>query len=438
MRPSRWLVAAAVAGASVWAPAVAAQDRVARQNLDRARDMLRTVRRDIERHYYDSTYQGVDLEGRFRHADSVLGTVATLPEMFAVISQFVADLHDSHTRFYPPSQVARVRYGFQWQLIGDSAYITRVQPQSDAQAKGLAPGDRILGIDGMQVTRETDDVIRYVYYGLRPRPGLRIAVEKPDRSRVQLDVMSQVTRGIAINDWTSMQDRGRLIREIEQGSSAGPHRWYAFGDSVLVWRMRGFWGGDEGGVDDMIRRARRFRALVLDLRNNSGGAVNTMLRVVASFFDHDVTVGVTRERAKLDTMVARARRAPYRGELIVLVNSGSASASEITARIFQLQRRATIVGDRSAGATMVSQIFPHEAGFERVFEYAIQVSAMDHVMPDSARLEGRGVIPDVPVLPGPTDLANRLDPAMSVALNLVGVSISAAEAARLFPEERDR
>lgn len=436
MRPSRWSVLVAVLVASTPVSTAAAQDRVERQSLDRAREMLRIVKRDIEREYYDSTYQGIDLAARYRVADSALGVSGSLPEMFAVISQFAADLNDSHTRFLPPSQVARVQYGFQWQLVGDSAYITRVQPQSDAAAKGLAPGDRILGLDGMQVNRRTNRIVQYVYYTLHPRPGVRIAVEKPDRSQVQLDILSRVTQGVAINDYTSMQDRGRMIREIEEGSFASRHRWHAFGDSVLVWRMPAFRGGDEEGIDEMMRRARGFRALVLDLRSNGGGSVATMLRLIGSFFDRELPVAITRERSKVDTLVARPRDEPYRGEVMILINSGSASASEITSRTFQLQRRATIVGDRSAGAVVVSRFFPHVVGFQRVYEYATQISVMDLVMPDSSRLEGRGVTPDVPVLPTPPDLAAERDPAMSVALNLVGVALNATDAAQLFRERR--
>lgn len=437
MRPSRWFVLlAAVAPALLRAPSLPAQDRAERQNLERAHEMLRIVRRDIERNYYDSTFQGVDLEARWRVADSALEAAATLPEMFAVISQFAADLHDSHTRFVPPSPVARVQYGFQWQLIGDSAYVSRVIPESDAAAKGLAAGDRILGIDGMQVNRQTNDIIRYVYYTLRPRPGMRIAVERPDRSRAQLDVLSRVTQGIAVNDYTSFEGWDIWYRSMEAGRYASRHRWFAFGDSVLVWRMPAFRGGDEEGIDEMLRRARPFRAVVLDLRDNGGGAIATMLRLIAGFFDHEVQVGTTRRRSERDTLAARPRGKPVRSEVMILINSGSASASEITARTFQLHHRATIVGDRSAGAVVVSRFLGHEVGFQRVFEYATQVSVMDLVMADSARLEGRGVMPDVKVLPTPADLASERDPAMSVALNLVGVALNATDAAQLFRERR--
>lgn len=438
MRPSCWFIRSAGL-ALAWCAAaspLAAQELDATQDLDRARVMLRTVKRDIERYYFDSTFHGVDLDARYRTADSALQVAQGLPQMFAVISEFAGSLNDSHTRFLPPSPVGDVRYGFSWMIIGAYGYVSRVTRGSDAAAKGLAPGDRLVSIDGIELNRRSDDVIRYVYYTLRPRQAVHLVVEKPDRSRVELNVESRIRQGVAIYDFTTMEGRSYIIREIEASAAQARYRAHAFGDSVLVVRLLTF-SVDPSLIDDMMYRARDCRALVLDLRRNGGGRVDAMLRLLGRLFDRPVTVGTVVTRTGRDTMLAEPRRNPFRGEVMVLVDYGSASASEITARVLQLERRATIIGDRTAGAVVVSLYYPHEVGFQRVFDYGVQVSVQDLLMSDGQRLEVRGVEPDVPVLATPRDIVNEHDPALSVALNLVGVILSPADAAQLFRERRE-
>jgi carboxyl-terminal processing protease len=130
--------------------------------------------------------------------------------------------------------------------------------------------------------------------------------------------------------------------------------------------------------------------------------------------------------------VAKPAKNGFAGTLIVLVDSRSASAAEMFARIVQIERRGTVLGDRTAGAVMTSRIFPHKVGVGAVAFYATSITVGDVRMSDGASLEKAGVEPDEIVLPTPGDLAAGRDPVLAEAIALAGGAITPEEAGRLF------
>ena len=113
----------------------------------------------------------------------------------------------------------------------------------------------------------------------------------------------------------------------------------------------------------------------------------------------------------------------------MLVNSSSAAAAEIFARVVQLEKRGLVIGDQTAGAVGRSQLFPDTPGLM----YHLQVTIARLKMSDGADLEGKGVTPDTLMLPTPADLAEGRDPVLSAAAQLAGVQLSPEEAAKMFP-----
>ncbi|HET8644085.1 MAG TPA: S41 family peptidase, partial [Vicinamibacteria bacterium] len=123
----------------------------------------------------------------------------------------------------------------------------------------------------------------------------------------------------------------------------------------------------------------------------------------------------------------------YTGSLVVLVDSDSASASEVFARTVQLRRRGTVVGDRTAGAVRLSRTHVIMASRDRRFvPYAVSVSEAEVEMPGGDSLEKTGVTPDERVLPTAEDLRAGRDPALARAVALLGGALSPEEAGRVF------
>jgi C-terminal processing protease CtpA/Prc len=123
----------------------------------------------------------------------------------------------------------------------------------------------------------------------------------------------------------------------------------------------------------------------------------------------------------------------FTGRFAVLIDSESASASEVLARVVQLERRGFIVGDRGSGSVMEARRYPHEVASDSAVSYAISVTDADLVMTDGKSLEHVGVEPDIVILPSGQDLANNRDPALAKAAGLVGANLSPDEAGKILP-----
>ena len=414
-----------------------APQRVDRQTYQRGRKMLEQMRQTLREHYFDSNYAGLDLDARFEAADSAMKLAPDSDYMFAIIAQYLAELDDSHTSFIPPDRAASIDYGFAMQYVGDTCFVASVKKGSDAEAKGLKVGEAILQIDNVKLARSNYWTVRYVYYRLRPRPGLRLLVRGLDGEQRDIIAMAKIEKRDRIVDYTDPSVISRLIDEYDTESRRANHHYRSFGDSVMVWKMNSFVYGDENEIAGIMKEVKKHRALILDLRNNGGGSVLTTAYLLGQFFDREIPIATYRRRSGDSAFVARVHdQNPYRGMLLVLLNSNSASASEVTARTLQLQGRGIIVGDRSMGAVVTSQTHWHEVGFGRKVTYGVQVSVMDLIMADGQRLEKIGVVPDVMVLPSGADMAARRDPVMAKALSMVGLTMDPVEAATVYRDAR--
>jgi carboxyl-terminal processing protease len=190
---------------------------------------------------------------------------------------------------------------------------------------------------------------------------------------------------------------------------------------------------DEKAADEMIGQSMKNKSMVLDLRGNSGGSVDTLLHLVRHFFDHDVKVADAQMRTKTETSIAKSRGPVFPGKLVVLTDSQSASASEVFARVVQLEKRGVVVGDQSAGAVMEAAVFPRHITSNLGSFVAAEITRASRVMSDGNSLENLGVSPDVPLLPTAADLHNNRDPVLAHALSLLGQTVSAEDAGKLFP-----
>ena len=127
---------------------------------------------------------------------------------------------------------------------------------------------------------------------------------------------------------------------------------------VIIWKMPGF-DLNEDQVNENFSRVKKHSALVLDLRGDPGGSVDTLkwMLEVSSITTSKSPTGF-RERISKPMIAKPHSGHPFTGKIIVLIDSESASAAELFARIMQLEHRGTVIGDKSAGAVMESRQFP--------------------------------------------------------------------------------
>lgn len=403
----------------------------------RAQRMLSVLRDELKKNYYDPTFHGMDVDARFKLADEKIKQATTLNQAFGIIAQAFLDLNDSHTTFHPPSRAVTVEYGWRSQAIGNECYVVAVKPGSDAAAKGLKPGDLILSVDGFKPNRKELWKMNYYYYGLSPRPGMRLVVQSPGQPPRQLDIAAKVKQGKRVLDLSggSDLDINNYLRQAE--NSVMRHRFQKLG-GVTVWKMPSFSFEPEYVDSIMNDHVKGNSALILDLRGNPGGYVATLERLASHFFDREVKIADLKGRKEMKPVVGKKRGSPYTGKLIVLVDSGSASCSELFARLVQLEKRGVVIGDQSAGAVMQSKFYMQEMGDNTVINYGASITNADFIMTDGKSLEHVGVTPDELLKPSAEDMAANRDPVLARAFDLLGVKIDPSRTGTMFPVEWEK
>jgi C-terminal processing protease CtpA/Prc len=427
--------------AIAFAAAPARSQQFRDDDIARGKTMLDLIKKDVLKSYYDPSYHGVDVEGRFKAAAERIQSAKSNGEIFSIIAQVLVDFHDSHLFFLPPPRAARVDYGWKMGMVGDKCYVTAVKPGSDAEGKGLKPGDMVYSIDGFAPTRENLWLLKYLYYTLRPRPTASVVAVTPDGKARELAIDARVTQGKRVLELDSGDgtDLNQLIRDAENEAQSTRHRYIRVGDEAIIWKMPQF-DMNKREVDKMMDELKGRKTLVLDLRGNGGGSEEMMLRLIGNLFEAKVDVGTLKRRAETKPLVAETRGASnvFKGKVVVLVDGASGSASEVLARVLQLQKRATVVGDRSAGAVMRSRAHRYQYGVDTVVFYGCSITDADLLMSDGKSLENVGVQPDEVVVPTAADIAAGRDPALSRAAELAGLAIDPKAAGELFPVEWEK
>jgi carboxyl-terminal processing protease len=151
------------------------------------------------------------------------------------------------------------------------------------------------------------------------------------------------------------------------------------------------------------RSAVRLKGFVIDLRNNPGGVLDAAVQVADDFLDHGTIVSAEgRTHEARFRMEARPGDISNGATLVLLVNSGSASAAEILAAALHDNHRATLIGRRTYGKGSVQTIMPLSDG------QALKITTSRYFTPSGASINGVGIVPDT-VLDGPEQPPAELD-----------------------------
>lgn len=414
-----------------------AQPGFSRLERRRTQQMLTSIKEEIKKNYYDPEFGGKDVEQHFVAAHAKLEEATSLGHAMGIVAQALLEFDDSHTFFIPPPRTTRVEYGWEMQIVGVNCYVSAVRPGSDAEQKGVRPGDRVLAVEGRQPTRAILWKLEYQYYTLNPRPGLRVTLQAPGQAPRDLEVLAKVTQrpqtvdltgfgsAIGFEQWildserTARLERSRIVR-------AG---------TTVIWKLPTF-AIEPEDADRLAGEALNgAESLILDLRGNGGGYVKTLERLVGRFFDRDIRIADLKGRKAMKPITAGKHGRPFGGKVVVLIDSRSASASELFARVMQLEKRGTVIGDRSSGAVMQSYGYQGQMGADRLIMFGASVTNADVIMSDGKSLEKTGVKPDELLIPSGEDLATQRDPVLTHAAALLGATIDPKVAGAMFPVE---
>ena len=462
----------ALLAAASWRPVPAQQQQPQQKPMTsmergRADSMLGGVYLELKKNYYDPKFHGLDIDARYKTYKERLKQAPTLGEAFRVIAAFLSGLDDSHTVFIPPRRSYRFDYGYRMEMVGDQCFITDVRPESDA-AKKLHAGDQVLALGKFSVNRKDFWQLQYYLTSLAPTPATEFTLRDPAGNTHTEQVVTKYLTKFRLTDVTlkgGLSGYWDLVAESEQQQHLLRQR-YEENEDLLIWKMPMFTANEEQ-LGSMIDRARKHRALILDLRGNPGGYESTVKFMVGHLFDHDVKISRRVMRKEQTDLVAASHgHDAFTGQLIVLVDSRSASAAELLARVVQLEHRGTVVGDVTSGSVMEAIYHPLQLGqeslvhsstqdtqtidrsqmtaitgreassdFDIIVFYGANITNADLIMGDGKSLEKVGVTPDVIVLPTAEDLAAGRDPVLAKAAELAHIKLDPAAAGKMFPFE---
>ena len=150
-----------------------------------------------------------------------------------------------------------------------------------------------------------------------------------------------------------------------------------------------------------LEKEGKVKGLIVDLRNNPGGLLDQSVKIADIFIDEGVIVS-TKGRIKEQNSVfyARDNNAKYNFPLVVLVNEGSASASEIVAGALQDHKKAVIIGAQTFGKGSVQTIIPMDSGA------GLRLTTARYYTPSGRSIQATGITPDI-VVPSPTTHVSR-------------------------------
>lgn len=324
--------------------------------------------------------------------DYVDGTNLTYQELvYGALKGMVGTL-DPHSEFLDPDRYKDLQSDTQGQFGGlgiviqlREGHLTVVTPIEDTPGfrAGILAGDRIVRIDGQNADKmAVEDAVKL----LRGEPGteVRLTTQRPTSGETKDHVLTRASIKVDM----AKDINGKKEFPISD-NKIGYVRLTQFGERT----------SDELDVALKKLKERGMQALVLDLRGNPGGLLDQAVAVCEKFLPRGQLVVTTEGRnpAKSTYRNVTGRSGDYRSlPIVVLVNLGSASASEIVAGCLQDcaalgKCKAIIVGERTFGKGSVQEIIPLEGGA------ALRLTTSKYYTPSHKVIHEHGITPDIVV-----------------------------------------
>ena len=300
-------------------------------------------------------------------------------------TQLSKDFEDDYSEIIWPERLRRFRQSIDGNFVGvgilirhnDKRDVMIVNPLegSPASRMGVRPGDRIAAVDGKptdgwSLNRAVDSIT-----GPAGKP-VTLTLRRDDVDEpIDVSLVRETIKMRSVNGWwkRGLDQRGNPVWDWWLDAQAG----------IGYVRLTSF---NEDSLDDFMdairamKRERPLNGLVLDLRGNPGGLLKSAVGFTNLFVDRGPIVSVQdRDGRRIAAVEAEPNRAPLAGlPLVVLINSGSASASEIVAGSLQANAAALVVGERSFGKGSVQTVQPVKDGAN---EAAVKVTTQYYVLP---------------------------------------------------------
>jgi len=300
---------------------------------------------------------------------------------------------DPHSSFLDPEMYREMQVetsgsfgglGIEITLRDDVLTVVAPIEGTPAYRAGIQPGDRILKIEGLTTKdMQLSDAVKR----MRGKPG------------------SKITITIVREGWAEPKDFF-ITREQIRVQSVRANQLEPGIEYIRLRQFQEQTANDlETSLDKYVKEG-KIQGLVLDLRNNPGGLLTSAVEVTEKFLESGKLVVYTEGRVRNQNMrfSSNAKRVFSDFPIVVLVNQGSASASEIVAGALQDWGRAVVIGTQSFGKGSVQTIIPLSDGS------GLRLTTAKYFTPKGRSIHGKGITPDIIVeVPKPAPVAAGAD-----------------------------
>jgi len=314
---------------------------------------------------------------------------------YGAVRGMIESFKDPYTAFFEPPQTELQSQQLSGKFGGIGASLRREAdgrivlspfPDRPAAQAGVKEGDVLTKIDDMPVTSDTkfDDVTSH----LRGEVGTLVKIET-DRAGQKLAF--NITRAeISVPSVT--------YRILSQAPDVGYVKLNIFAQTSKDELVK--------AIEDLKQQGAK--KLIFDLRDNGGGLLDSAIEIASQFVDG--TVVSEKERNRQRDFTAEASGAARDLPLVVLVNGGTASASEIVAGAIQDKGRGVLVGAKTYGKGSVQNVIPLSDGS------SLHVTIAEWLTPNGRQITGKGLQPEVTAELSGDDAANGRDPQLDRAI----------------------
>lgn len=331
----------------------------------------------VNTRFLDQTNNGQDWN-RWRHKYD--DKIKTPEDAYVATATMVASLNDRYTRFVPPKEFEEEKNAIKGSLFGigvqiglRNGKILIVAPIEDTPGEkaGLLAEDEILAIDGvstkdMSVDKAADKI--------RGKKGttVELLIKRKDVPNKSYKIVRDEIK-------------------IKSISTKTPYE-FKINDNIGYIRLSSFMGRKVGeDFKNLLLEYKDKDGIIVDLRANTGGLLNNAIYIADLFLDEEIIVSTVDRDGYKDT--SRSSKSFFTAQpIVVLINGGSASASEILAGALKDNNRAILVGENTFGKGLVQEVknlAPFGAG--------LNITVQKYLTPNGTDINKKGIAPDIEI-----------------------------------------
>jgi len=321
---------------------------------------------------------------------------------YGAIKGSLAELDDPYTVFLEPEPAAKEKADLEGQYGGIGAYVRQdedgniiLDPIRDqpAEEAGLQKDDILVAVDGQEIVlaMSVEDIVNLI----RGEVGTDVVLTV-ERAGADEPIDITITRAIIETPSVTWQI-------LDEAPTIGYIQLTAFTERSNKEMNQAF--------DELLEQGAE--SFILDLRNNGGGLLDTAVDITSQFLRDGVVVREDRQNEGERVYEVRSGGKLLDHPLVVLVNGGTASASEIVAGALQDYNRATLIGERTFGKGSVQLIY------ELSDKSRLHVTVAKWFTPNGNAISGIGLTPDIEVLFTEEDHATGRDPQRERAITFL-------------------